>query len=136
MARELAGRRAEIEAYAARLAAAKAEGRRSPGRPVLDPLGGKRVKAALAALERVCAKATATGNAGTDGTATVRKVQRNLTDPDSRILPTRAGWVQGYNAQLAVSADHLILAPELTNTPSDSGQLAAHAASGSSGPPS
>jgi transposase len=47
----------------------------------------------------------------------IRKV--NLTDPQSRIMMTRAGWVQGYNAQLVVSEDHLILATALTNSPVD-----------------
>jgi len=130
LVRELAGRRAQVDAYAARLAAATAEGRRRGGRPVLDPLGGKRVKTALAALERALAKAATTNAAaaGKDGSAGRSKdgkvrAQRNLTDPDSRILPTRSGWVQGYNAQLAVSADHLILALTLTNSPNDCGQL-------------
>lgn len=44
----------------------------------------------------------------------------NLTDPDSRLMPTKNGWIQGYNAQLAVSDDHLILAVELTQDQGDS----------------
>ena len=43
----------------------------------------------------------------------------NVTDPDSRIMKTRNGWVQGYNAQLAVSDDHLILAVALTQDTTD-----------------
>lgn len=42
------------------------------------------------------------------------EVSRNLTDPDSRIMPTRTGWLQGYNGQLVVSSDYLILAADLT----------------------
>jgi transposase len=45
--------------------------------------------------------------------------RRNVTDPDSRIMPTRNGWIQGYNAQLAVTDDHLILAATLTQDTSD-----------------
>ena len=45
--------------------------------------------------------------------------KRNLTDPDSRIMPTRNGWVQGYNCQLVVSSDYLILAADLHNNPTD-----------------
>jgi transposase len=45
--------------------------------------------------------------------------QANVTDPDSRVMKTRNGWVQGYNAQLAVSDDHLILALALTQDPTD-----------------
>jgi hypothetical protein len=48
-----------------------------------------------------------------------REAKRNLTDPDSRIMKTRSGWIQGYNGQLVVSADYLILAAELTNDPTD-----------------
>ena len=35
--------------------------------------------------------------------------QRNFTDPDSRILPTRDGFVQGYNGQIAVDAVHQVI---------------------------
>jgi len=49
---------------------------------------------------------------------------RNLTDPDSRFLPVAGGgFILGYNSQLAVSADHLILAVDVVNDPSDEGQL-------------
>jgi hypothetical protein len=48
--------------------------------------------------------------------------RRNVTDPDSRIMPTRKGWVQGYNAQLAVTDDHLILATAITQDTVDVGQ--------------
>lgn len=52
------------------------------------------------------------------------KAQRNFTDPDSRILKTKDGFVQGYNAQAAVDAGHqIIVAHGLTNSTSDQGQL-------------
>ena len=47
----------------------------------------------------------------------------NTTDPDSGPMPTAKGWIQGYNAQLAVSDDQLILAAQATDTPVDCGQL-------------
>lgn len=34
------------------------------------------------------------------------KAQRNFTDPGSRILKTKDGYIQGYNAQAAVGPDH------------------------------
>jgi transposase len=125
LARELAVRQGEIDAYAAAVAAATAQGRRLPvGRRIVDPFGGKRVKKALAAWERALRKATATTKTGgKNGKDAV--VRRNVTDPDSRIMPTRKGWIQGYNAQLAVSADYLILALMLTNNPADVGELKA-----------
>ncbi len=33
------------------------------------------------------------------------KTQRNFTDPESRILMTKDGYIQGYNAQAAVDAE-------------------------------
>jgi transposase len=54
-----------------------------------------------------------------DGTA-----QRNFTDPDSRILLTKDGYIQGYNAQAAVdSAAQIIVAHGLTQSMSDYDQL-------------
>ena len=53
------------------------------------------------------------------------KAQRNFTDPDSRILKTKDGFVQGYNAQAAADAAHqVIVAHGLTATGSDQGQMA------------
>lgn len=37
------------------------------------------------------------------------RAQRNFTDPDSRILPTRDGFVQRYNGQIAIDAVHQII---------------------------
>jgi transposase len=62
-----------------------------------------------------------------------KQAKRNTTDPDSRLMPTKDGWIQGYNTQAAVAEDHLILAVTVTNTPADVTQAipmmqAAHAA--------
>ena len=52
------------------------------------------------------------------------KSQRNFTDPDSRILKTKDGYIQGYNAQAAVDAKaQIIVAHGLTASMSDHGQL-------------
>ena len=50
----------------------------------------------------------------------------NTTDADSGLMPTaREGFVQGYNAQLAVSVEGgLIVAARVSNTPNDRRQLA------------
>jgi hypothetical protein len=48
------------------------------------------------------------------------RAQCNFTDPDSRILPTRDGFVQGYNGQIAVDAAHqVIVAQRLVTTSAD-----------------
>ena len=52
------------------------------------------------------------------------KTQRNFTDPESRILKTRDGYIQGYNAQAAVDAKaQIIVAHDLTQSMSDQNQL-------------
>jgi transposase len=48
----------------------------------------------------------------------------NTTDPDSRLMKTRNGFIQGYNAQASVDADtHIILAAEVTQDCNDKRQL-------------
>jgi transposase len=52
------------------------------------------------------------------------KAQRNFTDPESRILKTKDGYIQGYNAQAAVDAKaQIIVAHSLTESMSDQDQL-------------
>jgi transposase len=46
----------------------------------------------------------------------------NVTDPESRIMKTRKGFIQGYNAQLVASQDQLILAANLTQEENDQHQ--------------
>jgi transposase len=38
----------------------------------------------------------------------------NLTDPDSRMMQTWPGWIQAYNAQAAVTEDHIVIAADVT----------------------
>ena len=73
------------------------------------------VRQAAARLARAEAHLTRARKA----TDSPRDTKRNLPDPDSRIMPTRHGWVQGYNCQLVVSSDYLILAADLHNNPGD-----------------
>ena len=50
--------------------------------------------------------------------------QRNFTDPESRIMKSKDGFVQAYNAQAAVDAGtQVIVAHELTQCGNDQGQL-------------
>jgi transposase len=58
-------------------------------------------------------------NAPRDGTPHP-KAQRNFTDPESKILKTSDGYVQGYNAQLAVDAHaQVIVACGVVNAQND-----------------
>jgi transposase len=48
------------------------------------------------------------------------KPQANITDPDSAVMPIKnGGWDQAYNAQIAASADHIIVAVDVTTNPAD-----------------
>jgi transposase len=52
------------------------------------------------------------------------KAQRNFTDPDSRVLLTKDGYIQGYNAQAGVDGAHQIIVSQgLTQSMSDHAQL-------------
>jgi transposase len=87
---------AESKARAAAEDRGEAEGRKKPGKPPAPP------------------------KAEPDG-----KAQRNFSDPNSRILKTKDGYIQGYNAQAAVDGAHqIIVAQRLTNSSSDQAQLA------------
>ena len=52
------------------------------------------------------------------------KAQKNFTDPDSRIMKSKDGFVQAYNAQAAVDAEaQIIVAQDVTQSAVDSGQM-------------
>ena len=56
-------------------------------------------------------------------TVTKAEAKANVTDPDSRIMKTRSGYVQGYNGQAMVTEGQIILAAELTTDENDIKQL-------------
>ena len=51
------------------------------------------------------------------------KEKVNTTDPESRIIKGPKGYVQGFNAQIAVTEDQIIVAADLTNQAADWGML-------------
>lgn len=52
------------------------------------------------------------------------KAQRNFTDPESRIMPSKEGFVQAYNVQAVVDEAHqLIVATAVTQQANDAGVL-------------
>jgi transposase len=94
-----------------------------------------RIRAAKAALE-VEARAAADAKAALQAEAPKRhrggrkpkhppgqpkpQAQRNFTDPDSCIMVGKDGFIQAYNAQIAVDAEaQIILAHRLARTPGD-----------------
>ena len=107
-AEKIRAAQAELEAEAKAAAAAeakaraeaeekrKAEGRKKPGKPAAPPSEEPDPKA-----------------------------QKNFTDPESRIMKTKDGFIQGYNAQAAVDATaQVIVAHGLDARQSDQHQLA------------
>jgi transposase len=97
---------------AAKLAA---RGRALPGCPPVPVSQFGLVLAARVSLERAEAAA---GRRATAKAAGKGPPVRNITDPDSRLMPVRGGaFIQGYNAQNVACADGLIIATELTADP-------------------
>jgi transposase len=98
-------------------------------------LDGTKIRAAKAALETDVAAAARTKETSSDRPRRGRpaknppgtppdRAQRNFTDPDSRIMKARDGFIQGYTAQAAVDAEHqVIVAQGLTNHARDAHQL-------------
>jgi transposase len=73
----------------------KAEGRKKPGKPAVPP-----------------------------SPEPAPKAQKNFTDSESRIMKSKEGFVQAYNAQAAVDAQaQIIVAQDVTQSAVDCGQL-------------
>jgi transposase len=123
LARVTAAQQAKIDDWEARNAQSLAQTGRRVGNPPRRPASQHvRVRQAAARLERArqrqaeAARRAADREDGRKGPGPVR----NLTDPDSRLMPVRGGgFVQGYNAQNVTSSDGLIIATELTTDPAD-----------------
>jgi transposase len=83
--------------------------------------------------QRVAALAAAARARGTQPRAHIRPRRRdeapkpeavaNVTDPDSRLVHTRKGSLQGYNAQAVTTLEQVIVAAELTQQANDLQQL-------------
>ena len=95
------------------------------GRAPLPPERNAKVNRVKAALDRAIAEAAAREQAQVAAAerAAARRggePRRNITDPQSRMMPLRGGgWVQGYNCQAATSSDGLIIATSVGNNSSD-----------------
>lgn len=55
---------------------------------------------------------------------TGKRKHANVTDPDSRMLRSGQRFVQGYNAQAAVTGEQVIIAAQVSNAANDTTQLA------------
>jgi transposase len=100
--------------------AAAGVGRKPQGKLPVPVEGHCRVRAARGRLARVVAEREQARLRLLEARAAREQDTKvNLTDADSRRMPTKKGWIHGYNAQLAVSDDQIILAAALTQQPSD-----------------
>ncbi len=121
LARVTAAQQARIDDWQARNAQSLAQAGRPLRNPPRQPAGEHcRVKAAAAQVEKARARAAeaerraAEREANRKGPGPVR----NVTDPDSRLMPVRGGgFIQGYNTENVTSEDGLIIATELTDDP-------------------
>jgi transposase len=110
-----AARVAELAVLERRAAGPKIAGSRRD-RPRAGVEDFWKVKDTRQALERAQARAAAREQESRGDPAPVR----NITDPDSRLMPVRGGgFIQGYNPQNVTSADGLIIATELTADTTD-----------------
>ena len=111
------------DALVAKYEAKKAAGKTPMGRRPIPGVGqkGRAARVALAFINRQVARLEQqqsellAGNQVKD----VRMAQRNTTDPESRVMKTRNGYIQGYNSQIVCSDDFLVMVAEATNDPSD-----------------
>ena len=106
---------------------AKAAGPVIPGSRRDRPKAGiedfSRVTKARHALEQ--AEARAAEAARKETTRKGPGPVRNITDPDSRLMPTRGGgFIQSYSTQNVASEDGLIIATELTQDTTDTAWFA------------
>jgi transposase len=112
---------ARWEDYQRRRAEADKQGSPPPtGRPPAPPeqAGGTR-----RALARLAADQARLADAEAAAAQALSDPAANLTDPDSGWMPTGKGWIQGYNTQLAVSDDQIVLAVKVTNATVDVAQF-------------
>lgn len=118
---------------------ARGQGEPRRGGPVVAPDEHHRVRKAWAAYqgetEAAAAASKPTSDPGAETTENTEaggggraegagdrgeRFTANLTDPDSRLLKTRNGWIQGYNCQTATSEDGFIIYARATQDANES----------------
>ena len=108
----VAARQAAVDEHAARVAAGAGSRAGRRPRPAQDAPAVRQARARLGELKtQAAAEAQAAAQAsGESETNKEPQPVRNLTDPDSRLMPVRGGgFIQGYNCQDAAADDRLML---------------------------
>lgn len=83
----------------------------------------KRIREAKRVLEARAKDAAAAAGHPSDPAKPDPKAQYNFTDPESRIMKGPDGFVQAYNAQIAVNEQQLIVGQAVTQETNDKQQL-------------
>src|ERR1700674_908884 len=84
----------------------------------------KRIREAKRALEERAREQAKSKGEAEEKAKPKGKMQYNFTDPESRIMPGADGFVQAYNAQIAVEPDfQLIVGQRVTQASNDKQQL-------------
>jgi hypothetical protein len=84
----------------------------------------KRIREAKRALEERAREQAKSKDEAEKKAKPEAKMQYNFTDPESRIMPGADGFVQAYNAQIAVESDfQLIVGQRVTQATNDKQQL-------------
>jgi transposase len=117
LAREIGEHQSRLD----RRAAIVASGRKPMGAPPVPMDQHSRIIRArrVVAAAEVAAAAEQAEAARRVANGDLPKTVANITDPQSRVMPTRKGFIQGYNAQVAVTGDHMIAAVQLGQSPND-----------------
>jgi transposase len=82
-----------------------------------------RIREARRALEARAKEAAAAAGQPVESAKPTAKAQYNFTDPESRIMKGPDGFVQAYNAQIAVDERQLIVGQAVTQETNDKKQL-------------
>jgi transposase len=113
VAREVAAYQDKCRARAEAVAAGR---RAASGAPPVPAEEYCRVRRARAGLERARARAAARAERAAGDEKKKEPARRNVTGPDSRLMPVRGGgFIQGCNAQNVTSEDGLLIAARLTS---------------------
>ena len=123
LARVTAAQQAKIDDWQARNAASLAQAGKPLRNPPRQPASEHcRVKDAAAQVEKARERAAEAERKAAEREAnrTGPGPVRNITDPDSRLMPVHGGgFGQCYNTENVVSDDELVIATELTDDPTD-----------------
>lgn len=116
--REIAAHQDKLDRHAKLIAAGKKPMGRPPV-PIDESTRVARARRVVANAEAAAEKQANGQTAASDKNKNLPTIVANTTDPDSRIMPTRRGFVQGYNTQVAITGDQVIAAVQVGQSTND-----------------